>query len=40
MKSILIFLKYREKHELQRQNEKGNQPNNKGINYKSKNTKK
>ena len=34
------FLKYREKHELQRQNEKGNQPNNKGINYKSKNTKK
>lgn len=34
------FLKYLEKHELQRQNEKGNQPNNKGINCKSKNTKK
>jgi hypothetical protein len=34
------FLKYREKHELQKLNEKGNQPNNKGINYKSKNTKK
>jgi hypothetical protein len=34
------FLKYREKHEIQRQNEKGNQPNNKGINYKSKNIKK
>ena len=34
------FLKYREKHELPKQNEKGNQPNNKGINYKSKNTKK
>ena len=34
------FLKYREKHELQKPNEKGNQPNNKGINYKSKITKK
>ena len=34
------FLKYREKHELHKPNEKSNQPNNKGINYKSKNTKK
>ena len=28
------FLKYREKHELQKPNEKGNQLLNKGINYK------
>lgn len=34
------FLKCREKHDFPKQNEKGNQPINKGINYKSKNTKK
>lgn len=34
------FLKYREKHELQKPNEKGNQLLNKGINYKGKNPKK
>lgn len=34
------LFKNREKHDLPKQNEKGNQPINKGINYKSKNTKK